>query len=518
MKIAMVTEGTYPVITGGVSTWCDQLVRGLPEHDFSVVALTASGRERPVWEFPSNVTDLKMFPMWAKLPSPLRSRSKRRTWQRVSGHALERLWTAALGPDNEQAAEEFSAALKDLDEVSRQVGLARVLASEGSVHAILEAWRLHQDEHELPLLHVADAVDAATLADRTLAVIDSATADDGADLVHASGNGPSALVALIRKWRFGTPLMLTEHGVYLRERYIALHDAGYSWQVRRIVMAFLRILCRVVYSESDVILPVNRFNGRWEKHLGAAPEKVQTIPNGVDPVLYPPVVDEPEVPTISFVGRIDPLKDLETLIAAFAIVQREIPEARLRLFGPVPAGNEPYRDRLVAQAEQLGIAGSVSWEGRCDGSRPAIEAGHVVALSSVSEGLPFSVIEAMMCGRATVSTEVGGVSECYDDDQHTGMLVPARAPEAFAEACLRLLKDPDLRQAMGKAARLRALEVFTLNAFLSNYAEAYDTVAGAKQHEPAPVREEPLLSSRGRHAAPRRRAIELLQTGRMAPL
>ena len=103
----------------------------------------------------------------------------------------------------------------------------------------------------------------------------------------------------------------------------------------------------------------------------------------------------------------------------------------------------------------------------------AIAAGHVVALSSVSEGLPFTLIEAMMCGRATVNTDVGGVAECLDDEHTAGMLVDARDAAAFADACITLLTDPKLRAAMGAAARRRALAEFTLERCLARYRKAY---------------------------------------------
>lgn len=199
-------------------------------------------------------------------------------------------------------------------------------------------------------------------------------------------------------------------------------------------------------------------------------------------------------------GRIDPLKDLETLITAFASVRARIPNAQLRLFGPTPTTNASYKKRLVELASTTGVSGAVHWEGPSKGSRPAIEAGHVVALSSVSEGLPFTLIEAMMCGRATVNTDVGGVAECLDEQQTTGRLVPAKDPEAFADACVELLTDRESRALMGAAARRRALSEFTLDRCLDRYRAAYTATHDRRLLSQARSADAEVIPIEARHA------------------
>ena len=83
----------------------------------------------------------------------------------------------------------------------------------------------------------------------------------------------------------------------------------------------------------------------------------------------------------------------------------------------------------------------------------------LVVLSSVVEGFPAGLVEAMFCGRATVSTDVGAVVEAIGG---TGLVVPPRNPRALAEACVALLRDPERRERLGAAARARALELFTV--------------------------------------------------------
>src|SRR5262249_8759545 len=156
----------------------------------------------------------------------------------------------------------------------------------------------------------------------------------------------------------------------------------------------------------------------------------------------PPAQEEPAEPTIVFMGRIDPLKDLHTLIRAFALVRARVPAARLRFYGGVPAGNESYAESCVALVEELGLSASATFEGRVDSPVHAYHTGTIVALTSISEGFPYTVVEAMACGRTVVCTNVGGVAEAVSD---AGIVAPPRDVAAIADACVRLLEDADLR-------------------------------------------------------------------------
>ena len=274
--------------------------------------------------------------------------------------------------------------------------------------------------------------------------------------------------------------------MYLRESYLAQQAGPYSWPVRRLYVGFLRRLCELAYASAAVVAPGNLYNTRWEQRLGASPDRIQTVYNGVDPADFPPQLDEPDRPTISWAGRIDPIKDLQTLIRAFAVVRRRLPDARLRLFGGETRAGATYRRDCVRLRDELGLTDSVTFEGRVKEIRDAYAAGHVVVLSSISEGFPYTVIEAMISGRACVATDVGGVGEAVGD---TGLLVPAQDPERMAAACMRLLTEHELRWRLGRAARDRALALFTVDRATGAFEEMYAAVSSARRgvHVPAPV-------------------------------
>jgi glycosyltransferase involved in cell wall biosynthesis len=319
----------------------------------------------------------------------------------------------------------------------------------------------------LPRLTLRDADEAADLIEHAVRPLAAPVPSD-VDVVHANANGLSSMVALAAKWRTGVPFLMTEHGVYLRERYLAA--SGQSLGVKTALLRFHRALARLAYREADAITPVSGFNSRWAVRHGADPGKISVIGNGVDPARFPLLPGEPAEPVISWVGRIDPLKDVETLIRALAVTRERVPSARLHLAGPVPAGNEPYAEACRLVADELGLAGAVTWAGPCKSSREAFAAGQVAALSSISEGMPYTVLEAMMCGRATVSTDVGGVAEAVGD---AGLVVPPRDPVAFGRACADLLVDAGRRASLARRGHDRALSEFTLERCLSAYRSCY---------------------------------------------
>ncbi|GGZ93757.1 lipopolysaccharide glycosyltransferase, putative [Streptomyces spiroverticillatus] len=468
----MLTEGTYPHVQGGVSTWCDQLVRGMPDVDFHVMSLTGSGREPVTWELPRNVYDHTVVPLWGA-PDGTRTGRLGRREKRDFQATYERFLLSFLDP---ATGCDFGQELFALAALARQGRLTAALSGESALRTLMGVWtRPHLDTaHARPTLH--DALIATDLLDHLLRPL-AARLPDGS-IAHAVSSGLATLPALAAQHFEGAPFLLTEHGIYLRERYLGYRSAAQRWPVKALLLGFYRELNSLGYRKADLITPCNQYNRRWEERGGAAPERIRTIYNGVDPQLFPHAGPEPEVPTLSWAGRIDPIKDLETLVRAYAICRAEIPALRLRLFGGVPEGGEPYRTTLEKLAADLGVTDGISYEGRISDVARAYGAGSVVMLSSISEGFPFSIIEAMSCGRTTVSTDVGGVREAVGD---TGLVVPPREPEAMARATLQLLRDDRRRAELGERSRQRVIDQFTLRRSVEGFRRIYEELDGVPE-------------------------------------
>lgn len=472
MRVALVTEATYPHFFGGVSVWCDHLIRGLSDTEFDVYAICDDPGRRPVWELPDNLSSL------VPLPIAVPGRRNRRRSLAARDLFADRFEAFCLSLfSTEPNGIAMLDALQGLREAFEVMPPAVGLRLHSSVTTLCSIWsRFPLDDRmqttQPPTL--SDVVEALGMLDSLLRPLDFTPAP--CDAVHSTANGLAMLIGFVAKWEQGVPLILTEHGVYLRERYLADPPQGESRDLSALRMRFFRNLNAGGFAMADVLSPVSEFNARWEVQTGAQRERIKVIHNGVDPERFDVVKPPLGPPTISFIGRIDPLKDLQTLVDAFAIVADRVPRSRLRIFGPTPPGNEAYAARIEAAARAHGLESRITFEGRLSDARVAYRAGHIVALSSISEGLPYTLIEAMMSGCATVSTDVGGVSEVAGA---AGMLVPAREPEAFAAACIELLTKPEKRQQMARAARSRALRYFTIGQFVSAYDALYShAVAG----------------------------------------
>jgi polysaccharide biosynthesis protein PelF len=471
MEITLVTEGTYPLHMGGVSVWCDQLIRGLPDLQFRVHAIASNPDERVTWALPDNIVAFERTTLWGADGTQGSSFPPGGRF----GLAHDRLCRALIQPEG--AGEDFLEALSELFVYAQERDLESAMLANSSIQHLLDVWLedrrskrralvRSRDEDIKPSL--SDALDVSRLLAHLLRPLSHVPVRT--DLVHCVSNGLAALVGLAHKWTHGTPLILTEHGVYLRERYLAYTNAPFSFPVRALTLAFYKLLSNAAYSVADLITPGSEYNRRWELRGGASASKIRPVYNGINLADFPLPVIEPDLPTVTWLGRIDPIKDVHTLLRSFALVRQQVRDARLRIFGPTPHGNEAYAQSCLDLTKELGLEAAVSFEGRVDSTLDAYHAGQVYVLSSISEGFPFSLLEAMATGRPVIATDVGGVREAVGE---AGVVVPPRDHDAMAQACIRLLEREQVRRNFGAAARTRVQTRFSLDLFLETYHHIY---------------------------------------------
>ncbi|MER6672530.1 DUF3492 domain-containing protein [Streptomyces sp. NPDC000983] len=504
MRIGLLTEGGYPYVSGDARLWCDRLVRGLGQHEFDVYALSSSERQEDEgWiPLPPQVRRVRTAPLWSADDDLGGGRLKGLVGRVVTGdgwargrHARRRFteYYGALaavvcsGADGERAADgsadmadRFGNALYGLAELARdEGGLAAALRSETAVRALERACRAPGALRAAREARVPELLTVAASLERALRPLSlDWYEEDGlgsVDLCHAASGGPAALPGLLAHHFFGVPLVVTEYGVRLRTHYLAASDAPPA--VRALLAAFHGRLAAEIYGRAEIVTAGNAHARRWQEHCGADRAKQRTVHPGMDAARFTEVGEAPESAdpdTVVWVGRVEPAKDLVSLLHAFAEIRKEEPKTRLRVVGcPVGAEGEAYLGHCKALAAQLfpdeadgphAVGDNpVSFEEPGGPELPtpaeAYGSGAVTVLSSVVEGFPLSLVEAMLCGRATVSTDVGAVVEVIGG---TGLVVPPRNPRALAEACVALLRDPERRERLGAAARARALELFTV--------------------------------------------------------
>jgi len=204
------------------------------------------------------------------------------------------------------------------------------------------------------------------------------------------------------------------------------------------------------------------------ERYGADPDRIRVIPPGVDLERFHPLPPrqakehlglDPTCRIILFVGRIEPLKGIDTLLWAISLIARKHPELVCRMCVPIIGGN-PYRVedddemvRLQTLREALGIQEVVTFLGAQDQDvlQYYYAAAEVVVMPSDYESFGMVALEAMACGTPVIASDVGGLAYLVRHGR-TGYRVPARDPGALAEKITRLLTDEGLRRRMGQRA------------------------------------------------------------------
>jgi glycosyltransferase involved in cell wall biosynthesis len=262
--------------------------------------------------------------------------------------------------------------------------------------------------------------------------------------------------------------------VYVREAYLAAvrssNRPSQLWFSTRLA----RGLARASYRAADLVVPVSASHRPWEESLGVEPTRVRPIPNAVAvPEGEPPPL--PGTRTVVSVGRLDPLKDIATMLRVVARVRERVPDVNFLHYGPVSTGQQRYADACFALHGELGLGDSFRFMGSTSDPMGVVRDADVVLLTSISEGLPMAMLEAMAQARPVVSTDVGGVQDCL---RGAGVTAPAGDVDELAAGVVTLLDDAALAAHLGRCGRERVSRLFDEQDFLTAYRDAICAVAG----------------------------------------
>ncbi|MHB8648624.1 MAG: GT4 family glycosyltransferase PelF [Gaiellaceae bacterium] len=482
----LTTEGTYPFEGGGVSTWCDVLVRELAEVEFRVFAITGGSASPLRWDPPPNVSVLRV-PLWdggdptetlepAFGPGAIRARVRA-----TSDAALEEAFVPALrrvlrslrpGGDG---AHDDGAALHALWRFGRRHHWPTAWRSR-------IAWQTFVDEERRYVVEFEPRF-APTVFDLTTSLrwlynllLPLAAPLEPSDLVHVTTASSAVLPGVVAAHEWGTPLVVTDHGVSIRERYIAVSGTEMTLYGKGFLLRLGAYLSRLAYSYAAVVAPVANYNRRWEQRYGAPADRIRTIYNGVDPTVFAPrpkPAARAGVPTVVAAARVMPVKDIETMIRTAAVARRAVPAVQFLLYGAADV-DPGYTERCRALVAELGLAETFTFAGFHPSPAELYSEGDISILSSISEGFPYTVLESMACGRPVAATDVGGVREALEG---SGIIVPPRDEEALGEAVVRLLRDDDLRLSLGRRGREEVLAKFRTQRSVDAYRHLYAETA-----------------------------------------
>jgi len=467
-RVLLLTEGTYPYALGGVSSWCDLLVGAMPEFDWQVLPIVAPHGRPPLYTLPAWAREVGRIEVWSEeLP---RGRRRGAADTSLPGVLVRGLLGWAGDADAVVAA--WVGCRRDPAGVRRafrsRAGWASFLDGLGAV--------LGERVPEAGTPPALDLVEAAQLYQTLYWVARTAAyPTPDTDLLHVTAAGWSAIPALTHRAMRGTPMVLTEHGVYVREAYLAAArsdgSAGARWAATRLA----RGLTRAAYAGADVVCPVTDANAYWEMGLGIDPARILVLYNGLEAPGEP--CPPPGTRRVVSVGRIDPLKDIHTLLRVAAETVRIVPDAMFAHYGTVTDGEDAYGRSCIALHARLGLGGRFRFMGRTTDPHGVMRGADVVLSTSISEGLPMSVLEAMSEGRPVVCTGVGGVPDVV---KGCGVVTPPGDDHGLAMAVAMLLRDPALGRRLGRRGHGRLGRLFNERACVESYRELLRTMTAGR--------------------------------------
>lgn len=484
--VCMIVEGTYPYVSGGVSSWIHGLINNLPDFTFSLVHLSSTpvADRVPQYLLPSNVIGVQDIFLHEDQEAATRPSGRRcpEGWR-----AIEELH-GALG---EGRVCDHAAVFDHLSgQNAKGLTVGDLFFSSKSWDLLVARYRaLCPDIPFVDFFWTFRATHAPLF--RLLA-----SPLPPARIYHTPSTGFGGLLGALGKMRTGAPFLVTEHGIYTHEREIEIAHADWIPEQERadhrldVEQDFFRtwwndmfrFMTRVSYDVADEIISITQSNQRYQLQDGAAPEKMSVIPNGVDVERYRAVRPslERQSPhfSVGFVGRVVPIKDVKTFIRAINIVQAVIPDVTAAIVGPTEE-DSAYFAECQKLVELLGLESAVHFTGRAD-VRDYYRTLDVVVLTSLSEAQPLVILEANCAGLPVVATDVGACRELLHgitpEDRAlgpSGLLTSVGSPQGTADAIIRLWRDEDLRQQMAAVGQRRVGAFYRQEQLYETYRTLY---------------------------------------------
>ena len=486
--IALLLEGTYPFVSGGVSSWVHQVIRAFPEYSFALVFVGSRPQDygEPRYALPDNVVHAETHYLHEPSKAPeIRS---------LAGDAgmfkqVERLHEYFSAPATHAADAGLLPQVSA--ELNGRLGAEQFLYSEKAWSFIREHYRNHcSDPSFVDYFWTIRTMHApiwllARICEQLIPV----------RAYHSVSTGYAGFLGALLKGRHARPLILSEHGIYTKERKIDLFSAQWIADnrslfqrdvteisyFRHLWIRFFEALGRACYDAADDIVALYEANRLRQIADGAAPERTRNIPNGINVAAFAPLRQtRPSVPppVLCLIGRVVPIKDVKTFIRAMRTVTNRLPQAEGWIAGPEDE-DRAYAAECKALVQNLGLESNVKFLGFQKLTELLPQIGLVV-LSSISEALPLVMLEGYAAGVPAVCTNVGSCMQLvYGGEEAdralgpSGRVVGIADPRALAQAALELLASEEAWNAAAQAGIRRVEAYYSQERMIGSYREIY---------------------------------------------
>ncbi len=487
--VCLILEGTYPYVAGGVSTWVAQIIEYMPDISFGIIYLAATSKDKLTlkYDLPVNVTEVREVYLY-DFPK-----------QKSFGY------DHILSDAEWKEVEVFQRAIIR-GEPLNVVGISKLVQKPQSIEAFMQEFAYSHKSWDAAMSLYNESFDALGLLDFfwSYRIINLPllkllrTRIIPAKIYHTACTGYASALGALYSRITGSPLLISEHGIYTRERRIDVFDAdwicGESYVPRSLDMSrksnhfkewwvnLFMSLSRTAYNNAQQIFSLFQANKRDQVADGAEAERVRIIPNGIELsdflAITPRVRGEADKFVIGYVGRIAPIKDVKTLIKSLDHLKRFQVNFKALLMGPYDEDVQYYQEcrELV---ERLDLSAEVEFTGRVKVTDKLGEI-DVGVISSISEGLPFAILEAGGAGVPFVATDVGACRELIeggsDEDRALGKggyVVSVSSPKELALALKKVADSTEEAARMGQILRERVSRYYNINEVMNQYRDEY---------------------------------------------
>ena len=486
--IALLLEGTYPYVSGGVSSWVHQIIRAFPEFSFALVFVGSRPQDygEPRYALPPNVVHAETHYLHGAQQAP--------DIRPLAGDAavfeqVERLHQYFRAPTAHAADAGLLPQLSA--ELNGRLGREQFLYSEQAWAFIRRSYAHYcTDPSFVDYFWTIRTMHApiwmlAAICEQLIPV----------RAYHSVSTGYAGFLGALLKGRHNRPLILSEHGIYTKERKIDLFSAQWIADnrslfqrdvseisyFRQMWIRFFEALGRACYDAADDIVALYEANRLRQIADGATPERTRTIPNGINIAAFAPLrLTRPATPppVLCLIGRVVPIKDVKTFIRAMRTLVNRLPQAEGWIAGPEEE-DPAYAAECKALAHSLGLERQVKFLGFQKLTELLPRVGLVV-LSSISEALPLVLLEAYAAGVPAVCTDVGSCMQLVyggsPEDRAlgaSGRVVGIADPRALAEAALELLGSAEAWNAAAQAGIRRVEAYYSQERMFGSYREIY---------------------------------------------
>jgi len=487
--IAFILESSYPYILGGVSTWVEQIIKGFPQYNFAVIFLGGSPdnyKEGIRYKLPSNLTHLQVHYLFDK-DDPPSSRKIANNSQTTANIEKIRLVHDAFRCRHHDAMNEIG----NLSLYQKETGIdyEQFLYGEESWKLITEMYTQRCKDTSFidyfwtirnihkPLWELAKIVEKFPKV----------------KVVHTASTGYAGLLSFFVHRHYQFPVILSEHGIYTRERRVdvflsknfrddfvidrPLSDLIY---LRKLWDAYFKSLAQLCYNVSNPIVSLSKASNEIQIEEGASPEKAIIIPNGVEierfKKLRTKLADKSLI--ACFVGRLVPMKDVKGFIRAVPNVHSIVAHSKFWIIGSTDQDPQ-YAEECHTLVENISLQDVIqfSLHQNMDDVLPKVR---LIVLNAIREGMPLIILESFAAGVPVVVTDTGACKDMIlgttEEDKAlgpAGIVIKVADASALEQAIIEMLTNDEKWEQMSKSAIKRAERYYDQKTMIESYAKLY---------------------------------------------